>query len=254
MYTFVTLLCLFGSVIPASILNIVAYPINRKWSAKISDYIVKVLAPRVFKVLECYRNFHFFGYRESKALLPEQFTVISNHQSLLDIPAFMNFFREKDIRFVAKDNLERHIPLVSEMLRAHEHCMIPRRGSPMVAMKIIEKFSRRILSRKQIPIIFPEGTRTRDGNVGKFYSAGFRKLNETTGLPVAVCALDGGYSIRDMNRVMTSLKNGCYRVKVLKVFDCPRDKGEEERILREAKSMIQAQLEEWRLLKTSQKY
>ena len=254
MYSFITLLCLFSCVIPVSILNILVYPINKKWSAKISDYIVKVLAPRVFAILDSYRNFHFFGYNETKKLLPEQFIVISNHQSLFDIPAFMNFFREKEIRFVAKDNLSRHIPLVSEMLRSHEHCMIPRKGSPMVAMKTIEKFGKRVIERNQIPIIFPEGTRTRDGNVGKFYSAGFRKLNESTKLPVAVCALDGGYSIRDLGHVMTNLKNGCYRVKVLKVFDAPKDKDEEAKILEESRVLIQKQVEEWRKLKTSEKY
>lgn len=254
MNSLITLICLFSTVIPASILNIIAYPVSRKWSIKISDYIVKVLAPRVFSILECYRNFHFFGYEETKKMLPPQFTVISNHQSLLDIPAFMNFFREKDIRFVAKDNLSRHIPLVSEMLRAHEHCMIPRKGSPMLAMKTIGKFGKRVIERNQIPVIFPEGTRTRDGNVGKFYSAGFRKLNESTSLPIAVCALDGGYRLRDMNRLVSNLKNGCYRVKVLKVFDSPKTSEEEQRVLEEAKLLIQKQLEKWRALKTTEKY
>ena len=254
MYSFITLMCLFASVIPASILNIIAYPVSKKWSSRISDYIVKVLAPRVFAILECYRNFHFFGYEETKKQLPEQFTVIANHQSLMDIPAFMNFFPEKDIRFVAKDNLSRHIPLVSEMLRVHEHCMIPRKGSPFVAMKKIGDFGKRVIQRKQIPIIFPEGTRTRDGNVGKFYTAGFRKLNESAGLPVAVCALDGGYSIRDLGHVISNLKNGCYRVKVLKVFESPKNGEEEQALLEEAKVLIQKQLEQWRSLKTSEKY
>ena len=66
MISFITLLCLFATVIPASILNILAYPINKNWSVKISDYIVKVLAPRVFAILNCYRNFRFFGYKETK--------------------------------------------------------------------------------------------------------------------------------------------------------------------------------------------
>ena len=145
MYSFITLCCLFGAVIPPAVLNIIAYPISRRWSCAISQYIVKVLAPRVFAILNCYRHFSFFGYSDSKKMLPEQFMIISNHQSLFDIPAFMNFFREKELRFVAKDNLSRHIPLVSEMLRAHRHCMIPRKGSPMVAMKIMESFGKQVL-------------------------------------------------------------------------------------------------------------
>lgn len=248
LYSFITLCCLFCSVIPPAVLNSIAYPISRRWSCAISQYIVKVLAPRVFAILNCYRHFHFFGYAESKKQLPEQFMILSNHQSLFDIPAFMNFLREKELRFVAKDNLSRHIPLVSEMLRAHEHCMIPRKGSPMVAMKAIGDFGKRVLARNQIPVLFPEGTRSRDGRVGRFYSAGFRKLNETAGLPVAACAVDGGWKIRDLDHIMRSLKNGCYRVKVVKVFDAPKTKEEESAVLEESRLLIQKQLDEWRLL------
>ena len=48
MSSFLTLLCLFSMVIPASVANIFAYPVSRRLSVKISDYIVKVLAPRLF--------------------------------------------------------------------------------------------------------------------------------------------------------------------------------------------------------------
>lgn len=246
MNSLITLCCLFWCVTPAAVMNIIAYPISLRWSRCISQYIAKVVAYRLFSILNCYRHFHFFNYRRSKKGLPPQFIVISNHQSLFDIPAYMRFFHDLDVRFVAKDTLARHIPLVSEMLRAHEHCMVPRSGSPMKSMKILEAFGRRILARNQIPILFPEGTRTHTGNVGKFYSAGFRKLNEVTHLPIAVCALDGGWQIRDVPHVISNLKNGCYRVKVLKVYPAPKSKTEEEAILTEARTMIQAQLDEWR--------
>lgn len=246
MYSFVTLCCLLTAVIPPAILNIFAYPLSINLSRRISQYIVKKLAPRVFAILNTYRHFHFFGYKDSKKLLPEQFIIISNHQSLMDIPCYMNFIRDKELRFVAKDNLSRHIPLVSEMLRAQKHCMVPRRGSPMQAMKVIDDFGKQVIENNQIPILFPEGTRTKNGNVGKFYSAGFRKLNEATHLPIACCALDGGYQIRDLKNIMSKLQNGCYRVKVLKVFDSPKTKEDEVEILEESRRLIQEQLEKWR--------
>lgn len=254
MINFLTFACLFTCLIPPALLNIVAYPVSKRWSCYISQYIVKVLAPRVFSILHSFRHFNFFGYNETKKLLPKQFIIISNHQSLLDIPCYMNFLRDKELRFVAKDMLARHIPLVSEMLRAQEHCMIPRKGSPMVAMKTIEKFGRRVIERNQIPVLFPEGTRTRDGNVGKFYSAGFRKLNEATKLPIVACALDGGWQIRDMDHLMRNLKHGSYRVKILKVFDTPKSKEEEASVLEESRALIQQQLDEWRKLRSDKKY
>lgn len=229
-----------------SIANIIAYPISKTWSMSISNYIVKVLAHRLFVILECYKNFRFIGYNDNLENLPEQFMIVSNHQSIIDIPCFMNFLRDKELRFVAKAELARHIPLISEMLRAQKHCLVPRKASAVTAMKTISDFGERVLSKKQIPVIFPEGTRTKNGNVGKFYSAGFRKLSESCKLPVAVCALDGGYQISTLPKILTNLHNGAYRVKVLKVYEPAITKEMQTRILEEAPSLIQEQLEKWR--------
>lgn len=253
MSSFLTLVCLFSMVIPASIANIFAYPVSRKLSVRISNYIVRVLAPRLFAILRKYRKFNFWGYDDKKNELPEDFIIISNHQSLLDIPVFMKYFPDKEVRFIAKDALGRHVPLVSEMLRAQEHCLIPRKAKPMEAMRYISDFGKRVIERKQIPILFPEGSRTRDGNVGKFFSAGFRQLTESTGLPVVVCALDGGWKLRDLRKLMTNLKHGCYRVKVLRVYEPPKTKEECNTILEESKLLMQQQIEYWRQLPANKK-
>lgn len=253
MSSFLTLVCLFSMVIPASIANIFAYPVSRKLSVRISNYIVRVLAPRLFAILRKYRKFNFWGYDDKKNELPEDFIIISNHQSLLDIPVFMKYFPDKDVRFIAKDALGRHVPLVSEMLRAQEHCLIPRKAKPMEAMRYISDFGKRVIERKQVPILFPEGSRTRDGNVGKFFSAGFRQLTESTGLPVVVCALDGGWQLRDLRKLMTNLKHGCYRVKILRVYEPPKTKEECNIILEESKLLMQQQIEYWRQLPANKK-
>lgn len=233
-------------VILPSVLNIILYPVSKKASASFSDYIVRTVSPRLFSILSCYKHFRFIGDKRRFDELPPQFMIISNHQSLFDIPCYMNYFRGKSLRFVAKAELGRHIPLVSEMLRAQEHCLIPRRASPVTAMKTIEDFAKRVRSRNQIPVLFPEGSRTRDGNVGKFYSAGFRKLAEATALPVVVCALDGVWEIGRLRTIMTNLKNGNYKVTIVKIYDVPKTKEAQNAILEEAPRLIQAQLDVWR--------
>lgn len=233
-------------VIPPSILNTLVYPVSKKLSMRISDYIVKTLAPRLFSILTCYKHFRFIGYKDNFDKLPPQYMIISNHQSLLDIPLFMRYLHERDLRFIAKAELSRHVPLVSEMLRTQEHCFISRRAKPVTTMKAIEQFANRVLERNQIPVLFPEGTRTKDGNVGKFYSAGFRKLAQATKLPVVLCALDGGWQISNIKTIMTKLTNGAYRVKVMKIYDSPQSKEAEAAILDEAPALVQKQLDEWR--------
>lgn len=241
----ITVLCEFGTIIPPAILLCLVYPFSSKASVAIANYITCTSARLVFAVLKLYRNFDLIMDEESKKMLPERFNVISNHQSLFDIVVYFRFFGGLKARFIAKDNLA-SVPMVGKMLKSQNHCMIPRKGSPSVAMKAIDRFAVSSLSNNHIPVLFPEGTRGRDGNLKSFYSAGFRRLVEGTKLPVAVCVLDGGWKISNLNSIIRNLKKGTYRVKVLKVYDAPKDKEEEKKILEESKILMQTQLDEWR--------
>ena len=127
------------------------------------------------------------------------------------------------------------------------------RNSSDVSSDNISDFGKRVVERKQVPILFPEGSRTRDGQVGKFFSAGFRQLTESTGLPVVVCALDGGWQLRDIRKMMTNLKCGCYRVKILRIYEPPKTKEDCNKILEESRVLMQQQIEYWRQLPTSKK-
>lgn len=240
-------------IIPNAIAAAFTYPISKKTCKRISDFGVAYVAPALFYLLEAYEKFHFWRYNKSKEQLPDQFMVISNHQSMLDIPAYMTFFKGYQTRFVAKEALGRHIPLISEVLRSQDHCLIPRRARPLESIKLMEKFGARAAKENQVPILFPEGTRSKDGNVGKFYSAGFRTLAESAKLPVAVCALDGGHKVRTVKGMGRNFRRNAFRVKVLKVYPCPQTKEECAQLLDEAKELIQNQLNEWRAMPYDEK-
>lgn len=246
MSSFITISCFLVALGSIAILNIIIYPISKKGSIWVSDIITTVHAPLLFSILAAYKNFKFLGDNDHKKELPSQYLIMSNHQSLLDIPLYMRFLPRIPLRFVAKDELGRHIPLVSEMLRAHEHALIPRTGSPSQAMRVLDSFAERVKKNNWIPVIFPEGTRSKDGSVGNFYAAGFRRLLDKAPMPVAVCALDGGYKISNLEGIMRNLENGSYRVKILKIYPAPTTKAEQVHILEEGKTLIEAQLTAWR--------
>lgn len=245
--------CFIGMLILPTLGQLIFYPFSKRICIKFSDYIEFTLGPRLWRVLHVYKKFNFWIYEDNMDKLPEQFIIIANHQSLLDIPCFMNVFPNKSLRFVAKDALGQYVPMVSKMLKTQEHCVIPRKAKPMDAMNLMTAFGERVKERNQIPVIFPEGTRTRDGEVGKFYSAGFRKLSEASGLPVVVCAIDGGYNLRELKNLFRNLANGCYRVKVMKIYDCPSNKEESIKILDEGRELISQQVHEWRNLPSDKK-
>ena len=99
-----------------------------------------------------------------------------------------------------------------------------------------------------IPILFPEGTRSKNGEVGTFHSAGFRRFLSKAPMPVVVAAVDGGWNISSITRLATNLRGGAYRVKVLKIYPTPTTKEAQLKVLEEGKALIQEQLKVWRQL------
>ncbi len=247
MLTVITIICLFGAVGFPTFMLMLVYPFSKKAALFWSNYISRRSSRLFFAILRCYRGYMYLPDKSRFKDLPEQFLVISNHQSLIDIVLYLHYFRGREIRFVAKDTL-RSVPMVGKMLHSQRHCMIPRKGSPTVAMKHLENFGSQVVREKQDPVIFPEGTRSRDGKLGQFYSAGFRRLSQSTHLPVVACALDGGWKLSKVMDIMKNLRKGSYRVKILKIYPAPQGKEDEKMILEESKALIQSQLDEWRAL------
>ena len=101
--------------------KVIIYPESRK-----DGTIIKVEGIVPTYKGDIYKKFNFWIYDDNMDKLPEQFMIITNHQSLLDIPCFMNVFQNRELRFVAKDALGNSVPLVSKMLKTQEHCIIPR--------------------------------------------------------------------------------------------------------------------------------
>ncbi|QSH91264.1 1-acyl-sn-glycerol-3-phosphate acyltransferase [Treponema medium] len=240
------LLCCINAIAGWALLNRIAYAVHRPWCKKINAHISTVIAHRIFSIFSTYLNFRFKGDYTLVPQLPEQYLLISNHQSILDIVVYMNYLGGKRVRFVAKKELADHVPLVSVMLKSDEHCLVRRTGSPSQAMQAMDSFAQRVVRNNWIPILFPEGTRSKDGKVGTFHSAGFRRFLSKAPMPVVVAAVDGGWNISSVTRLATNLRGGAYRVKVLKIYPAPTTKEVQLKVLEESKELIQEQLTVWR--------
>ncbi len=244
MSSIITLTCLVSLLVFPTLILCFVYPLSKKWSLFWSNFITTYCDRVFFSILKLYKKFNLIEDDNLKNELPGQFLVVSNHQSLLDICVHLHFFGGLRTRFVAKDSLAK-VPMVGKMLKSQGHCLIPRKG--VLSMKALDSFADRVkASSNWIPVIFPEGTRSRDGSLGKFYSAGFRRLEEQLNLPVVVCALDGGWRISQIDTIFRNLHRGSYQVKILKVFEAPKNKEEEMSILEESRTLIENQLQEWR--------
>lgn len=123
--------------------------------------------------------------------------LISNHQSMLDIPPIVWGFRHYHPKFISKIELGKGIPSVSYNLRYGGSVLIDRNKRRQAVLEI-EKLGRYIENNNYTASIFPEGTRTKDGTMKPFKPAGIRALLKVAPSAVIVPLLiDGNYELME---------------------------------------------------------
>lgn len=103
--------------------------------------------------------------------------IVSNHQSMSDIPSIIWFMRKHHVKFISKKELGKGIPSVSYNLR-HGGSVLIDRKKPLLAINAIKEMANYIESYNRAVVIFPEGTRSRDGKVKPFKRKGLKTLIE----------------------------------------------------------------------------
>jgi len=84
-------------------------------------------------------------------------------------------------------------------------------------MHSIRRYARRCEREGTCPVIFPEGTRSRDGEIGVFHTAGIRRILEETPLPLVVAVLEGGWRVAKVKDIPRNLSKAHFLVRVLTV-------------------------------------
>lgn len=108
---------------------------------------------------------------------------VVNHQSTYDIPPIIWYLRKFHPKFISKKELGKGIPSVSFNLR-HGGSVLIDRKKPKLALNQIKVFGKRLYKKNHSAVIFPEGTRSKNGVPKKFQKSGLLSLFET--MPEAV--------------------------------------------------------------------
>lgn len=113
------------------------------------------------------------------------YVVVSNHQSMADIPIISHVPWE--MKWVAKTELF-NLPVIGKLLRLAGDIELER-GDRRSGARMIHTAERYLKGRCSV-MIFPEGTRSVDGTVGKFTDGAFH-LAIRAGVPLLPIAVDG---------------------------------------------------------------
>lgn len=129
--------------------------------------------------------------------LGRTYVFVSNHQSIYDIPILF-WSLPYQLRIIAKASLG-SFPFLGWHLRRTGHMLVDRRRPDR--SRIFSWASRLTASGLSL-IVFPEGTRSRDGRVGRFKGGSFYLALEA-GLPVVPLSVVGSRHVMLKGRLAT---------------------------------------------------
>ncbi|WP_410982406.1 lysophospholipid acyltransferase family protein [Bacillus cereus] len=120
--------------------------------------------------------------------------VVSNHQSNMDIPVLLGYLN-KPVGFVSKAEIKKFplVPIWMELM----NCVFMDRSDRRQSLQAI-KDGIELLKNGHSIVIFPEGTRSKGGEMGDFKAGSFH-LAVKSGVAILPVTLDGTYKMFEEN-------------------------------------------------------
>jgi len=118
--------------------------------------------------------------------------VVANHASFFDIVALLAYL-PVDAKFIAKKELYA-IPVFGGAIRAAGHVRIDR-GNQKQAFSAYDHAAREMQAKKLTVVVYPEGTRTRTGDLLPFKKGPF-VFAIGAGAPIVPCYVGGAFGIQ----------------------------------------------------------
>lgn len=153
------------------------------------------------------------------------YVIVANHQSLTDILALYGLF--KPYKFVSKESIFK-VPFVGWNMQINQYVLIKR--GDMKSIKEMMQTCRNWLKRGASILMFPEGTRSEDGEIHDFRDGSFRLAAEC-GVEVVPIVINGTAEI--LSKTAREIKyTGPVTIKVLPPVN-PQDFGNKSAAVRD---------------------
>jgi 1-acyl-sn-glycerol-3-phosphate acyltransferase len=167
--------------------------------------------------------------------------LVANHSGLHDILS-LSACLPIQFRWIAKKSLFR-VPFMGWHMRRSGYIPIDRENPREAAKSIMEAAA--IIQGGVNAIAFPEGTRSRTGELGKFHSGAFA-LALRTGVPLVPVTLDGSYRVI-VPKTLQVNPGVIVRIRIEHPIDLSAyAKGEKHRLMEDVFQIMNRSLEELR--------
>ena len=179
-YLFLVLLCTFFMLLSAVAL-VVCWPFDR--ARRVVHFLSRVLVRIFFAVPPFWRQ-RIEGLGRIDRRRP--YVIVVNHNTVIDIPAL--YYLPLNFRWVSKREVYK-VPFFGQFLFLHGDICIDR-GRAAEAMEQLLREGRMWIARGASVAVFPEGTRSKDGEIHRFKAGAFTLAKEA-GAEILPVVLDG---------------------------------------------------------------
>lgn len=168
----------------------------------------------------------------------ENCLYVANHQSLFDIPVLLAGIK-RPMGFIAKNEIKK-VKIISDWMEMI-HCVFIDRENIRESVKAINKGIDN-LKQGYSMVIFPEGTRSKDGKMGDF-KKGSMKLALKSDVPVVPVVINGTYKLREGNK-NNKIKSGKVKIIIKKpIYLDKLEKEDKSKLADSVRDIIKTELE-----------
>lgn len=183
-YLFLVLLCTFFMILSAVAL-VVCWPFDK--ARRVVHELSRIMVRTFFAVPPFWRH-RVIGRELFDA--KKSYIIVMNHSTMIDIPAL--YYLPLNFRWVSKREVFK-TPFFGQFLVLHGDICI-NRGRATEAMDQLLRDGKLWISRGASVAIFPEGTRSKDGEIHRFKAGAFTLAKEA-GVEILPVVLSGTKSL-----------------------------------------------------------
>jgi 1-acyl-sn-glycerol-3-phosphate acyltransferase len=143
------------------------------------------------------RPFHFLGgwdIPKPERIVPSRpgVLILMNHQSLFDIPLAIQTVQSAYPRIVTRKRyISRWIPVISHMIRLYQYPVVDPTANAEEMQEALDEISAAAAATDVPLVVFPEGTRTKNGEIGRFKKGALSRILAARSWTVYVYVADG---------------------------------------------------------------
>lgn len=153
--------------------------------------------------------------------------IVMNHQSLFDIPLVIQTVTEAYPRIVTRKRyIDRWIPVISQMVRLYQYPIVDPSANPEEIRKSLDDLEEAARTTDVPLAVFPEGTRSLNGEIGRFKKGGLSRILAARPWTVYVFVADGFWraaKFKDFVRGLPHVAGKMEHVATLEWTDPSRD-------------------------------